>query len=325
MTRREPDPSVYNLRPVECEKSFPGVIESAKYWDALQEHSLVIDLAQPDGIESRPDLMRAFLAMYAFVPESQPSLLDAIIKTHGYQECHKILQGIQFSLMPMDARIAEALDDLQLFCRQGGATMLRRFDLSWKNATADSLQTILERFVLRDIEEVNYWKSLSLHDLERWHPLLAARNDFPELSDDVAKDWKAARSFRHGQIYGMLKAQYGVERAVALAARGVGYDYSSDAAWLPLEDVVDVFAQGSLNTLLSFPQQGPGQFMRKVAKLGMGLVSDREDVLDLLKTCERSTLTYWRKANYIDQLTWYRVVGATGKQVDTMMAKDLGL
>lgn len=327
MARREPSPSVFNLRPSDCDKTFPGTTQSAKYWEALQQHSLVMDLAQPDGIESREDLMRAFLATYAFVPESQPHLLDAIAKAHGFQECHKILQGIQFSLMAMDMKIAEALGDIMAFCRQGGATTVRKFPLSWSNATvtAEKLQDLLERFILKEIDEDSYWRSLTLHEWERWHPLLAQRHCLPKLLPEVFADWRAEQSARTGQIYGLLKAQYGLERAVALASRGVGYDFGSDAPWLPLEDLADVFAQGSLDKLLSFPLQGPGEFFRKVSKLAVSLLVDREDKVDLLKGCERSTVSYWRKANYIDQLTWYRVVGATGKQVDTMIARDLGL
>lgn len=326
MARREPAPSVFNLRPRDCDKTFPGPVQANEYWCALQQHALLIDIAMPDdGIESREDLMRAFISMYAYTPEARPHLLDVIAKTHGYQQCFSNLQSIRFSLLAMDPQICEAICDIQDFCEQGGATVLRRFGLSWKNPSATDLQDLLERYVLKYIAEDAYWHSLSLQELERWHPLLAAKHDFPELPLGNALDWKQVSAAKQGQIYGMLKKLHGLERAVALTSRGVGYGYSSDAAWLPLEDLADVFAEGSLDRLLAYPLAGPGQFLRKVSKFAIGLLVNREDALNLLKGCDRSTLTYWRKANYIDQITWYRLVGATGKQVDTMLAKDLGL
>ncbi|AXH60332.1 hypothetical protein [Pseudomonas amygdali] len=287
---------------------------------------MLIDMALPDeGIESREDLMRAFISMYAYIPEARPHLLDVIAKTHGYQQCFSNLQGIRFSLLAMDPQISEAICDIQDFCEQGGATVLKRFNLTWKNPSAADLQDLLERYVLKYIGEDAYWRSLSLQELERWHPLLAVKHGFPELPLPNVNDWKQVRAAKHGQIYSMLKKLDGVERAVALAARGVRYDYASEAAWLPLEDLAEVFAGGSIDRLLAYPLEGPGQFLRKVSKFAIGLVAHREDGLDLLKGCERSTLAYWRKANYIDQVTWYRLVGATGKQADTLLAKDLGL
>lgn len=326
MASREPAPSVFNLRPRDCDKSFPGPVQANEYWCALNQHALLIDVAMPDdGIESRTDLMRAFISMYAYVPEARSHLLDVIAKTHGYQGCFSNLQSIRFSLSPMDRLISEAISDIEDFCDQGGATVLKRFDLTWKNPSATALQDLLESYVLKHIAEDAYWRSLSLQELERWHPLLAAKYNFPELTFGNVIDWKQVSAAKHGQIYSMLKKLHGVERAVALTARGVGYDYASEASWLPLEDLADVFAEGSLDRLLAYPLAGPGQFLRKVSKLAIGLLADREDALDLLKGCERSTLAYWRKANYIDQVTWYRLVGATGKQVDTLFAKDLGL
>ena len=323
MAKRQPDPSVFNLRPKGCDLEYPSPVASKRYWEDLQEHRLVLDIVQPDGID-RADIMRAFLSLYAYIPEARPGLLDAISKTHGYQECFEANQRLVFALEPMTDHIAEAMEDIHVFCEQGGATRVRGFDLTWKNATSQGLESLLQRSILKHHDERSYWRSLTLTELERWYPLFAARQGFPDLEVDKL-DWKQLRSARLGQIYGMVKNLEGVERAVALSARGLKYDLREEASWLPLEDVVQVFGNGSLDTLLALPQEGAGQFVRKVSKLAIGLASNRIDAVDLFKGCDRSTLTYWRKAGYIDQLTWYRVLGATSKQVDTMMARDIGL
>lgn len=318
--------TIHALLPKPLTDSFPNQAAANDLWASCLAEGLEWQLAYPFQEEGHARIFDCFVAIYAWVPAAKPMLLDMLTKTHGYKDCFDRVLEAHFQLPCADPNLMEGLSELERVCLDGGASFIKPFVASWKGeATAVQQLAVFEKHILKHMSISAFFRTLSLGELEKWYGLLSITEGLEPISVETHPLGHLRLERKRAAIFEWISRVDSIDRAVALSAREIMSRKITPTTWLPLEDLITVFGQGSLERVLSLGIEANDTFRKRIAKLTLDLVDQQPDPESLLRMCSRSTLAYWRKAGHIDKLTWYRLVGATGKQIDKHFSESLGL
>lgn len=318
--------TIHALLPKPLTDCFPNQEAADDLWASCLAEGLEWKLAYPFQEEGHARIFDCFVAIYAWVPAAKPVLLDMLTKTHGYKDCFGRVLEAHFRLPCAEPEILEGLSELEKVCLDGGASFTKPFGASWKGeASAGQQLAVFEKHILNHMSLSAFFRTLSLGELEKWYGLLAIAEGLEPISVETHPLGHLRLERKRAAIFEWIARVDSIDRAVALSVRDIMSRNITPTDWLPLEDVITVFGQGSLERVLSLGREANDAFRKRISKLTWALVDQQPDPESLLRMCSRSTLGYWRKAGYIDKLTWYRLVGATGKQIDQHFSENLGL